>query len=249
MTPPEQRLAEVFVDLAGASLSASAEGAGVLDLLARYSVELLDGCAAAAVRAGRADGVETAGSEPAVGRLELAAAGWREGPGHDCESANSPVRYADVTEPVVRTRWPRYTAGAKDLGHRWVTALPLRTADEPPGAGALTLLGPAPLGPGALALGQSLADAAAISLERSRLLDESRVLVGQLEHALVSRVFIEQAKGALSVRLAVPPDEAFALLRGHARAGRRRLNDVAQDVISGRLALGQEDSAAGRESS
>ncbi|MCF3119318.1 ANTAR domain-containing protein [Streptomyces arenae] len=248
MKAPEQRIADAFVSLAGARPPETAEGAGVLGLLARHSAELLDGCTAAAVRARAPDGVEAAGSEPAVCRLELAAASWQEGPGHDCQTTDSPVRPTDLTVPAVRARWPRYAAGAAALGHRWATALPLRTEPEP-SAGALTLLGPARPGPGALALGQSLADAAALSLEHGRTLRANSVLVGQLEQALNSRVFIEQAKGALSVRLALPPDRAFTLLRDHARATRRRLKDVAQDVVSGRLALGEEKPAGRRRPS
>ena len=54
----------------------------------------------------------------------------------------------------------------------------------------------------------------------------------QLERALESRIVIEQAKGVLAERLAVPVDDAFALLRGAARSAQTRLHDVAREVVA-----------------
>ena len=53
----------------------------------------------------------------------------------------------------------------------------------------------------------------------------------QLEHALQSRVVIEQAKGMLAERFAVRPDEAFELLRRGARNHRIRVHDLAGRVV------------------
>ena len=53
----------------------------------------------------------------------------------------------------------------------------------------------------------------------------------QLRRALTSRIVIEQAKGVLSVRLDVTVEEAFEVLRSRARSTRRRLHDVAQEVV------------------
>lgn len=53
----------------------------------------------------------------------------------------------------------------------------------------------------------------------------------QLEHALHSRIGIEQAKGILSERLGLSVDGAFALLRQAARDERLKLHDLAQSVI------------------
>lgn len=64
-----------------------------------------------------------------------------------------------------------------------------------------------------------------------------REQVDQLQHALDSRVLIEQAKGMLAERHDEPVDVAFERLRDHARCARRRVVDVAEDVIEGRLRL------------
>jgi hypothetical protein len=53
----------------------------------------------------------------------------------------------------------------------------------------------------------------------------------QLEHALQSRIGVEQAKGILSERLGLSVDAAFALLRQSARDERIKLHDLAQQVV------------------
>jgi hypothetical protein len=58
------------------------------------------------------------------------------------------------------------------------------------------------------------------------------VTVAQLEHALASRVRVEQAIGVLAERHRLRPREAFDLLRGAARARGRRVTELAQDVVA-----------------
>ena len=59
----------------------------------------------------------------------------------------------------------------------------------------------------------------------------------QLRRALESRIILEQAKGALSVRCGVPPDVAFELMRGLARSQRREIHEFAAEIVAngGRL--------------
>ena len=64
--------------------------------------------------------------------------------------------------------------------------------------------------------------------EASRL----AVTVTQLEHALASRVRVEQAIGVLAERHRLRPREAFDLLRGAARSRGQRITDIAQDVVA-----------------
>jgi hypothetical protein len=96
----------------------------------------------------------------------------------------------------------------------WLTGSGLSSCDVRFGAGSLTLLPTSADAPG---------DATEFLIERTR----------QLEVALSSRIVIEQAKGLLAERHGVPVDEAFQRLRQEARNSRRRIHDVAADVVSG----------------
>jgi GAF domain-containing protein len=73
----------------------------------------------------------------------------------------------------------------------------------------------------------SLVSAAAESERTTQVID-------QLEHALHHRVVIEQAKGILMEREGLDPAGAFDRLRKAARAGRRRVSEVATEVVAGR---------------
>jgi AmiR/NasT family two-component response regulator len=58
-----------------------------------------------------------------------------------------------------------------------------------------------------------------------------------LQHALDSRVAIEQAKGMLAERTKLDMDQAFRMLRTFARDSRRHLTAVAEAVVAGTLSL------------
>lgn len=75
-------------------------------------------------------------------------------------------------------------------------------------------------------------------------LREVSVLSEQLQHALDSRVVIEQAKGRLMEALSISPDAAFELLRRQARDSGRKLREVAKDLVDGVLQLSAPSAAA-----
>ena len=87
------------------------------------------------------------------------------------------------------------------------------------------------------ALGQAMADVASIGILHERFSHEQHTLVEQLRTALYSRVTIEQAKGVISAHTDVNMDDAFQLLRHHARSNRQLLTDVASDIIHRRLTI------------
>lgn len=58
-----------------------------------------------------------------------------------------------------------------------------------------------------------------------------RHTISQLEHALHSRVVVEQAIGVLSERHTMPTREAFERLRSSARSRGRKVADLARDVV------------------
>jgi AmiR/NasT family two-component response regulator len=55
----------------------------------------------------------------------------------------------------------------------------------------------------------------------------------QLEHALQSRIAIEQAKGVVAERYGVEPDDAFQLIRRAARTNRMKLHDLVAVIKPG----------------
>ena len=88
--------------------------------------------------------------------------------------------------------------------------------------------------PGAdIRIGQALADVATIGLLQHRARLKADTVAEQLQTALNSRVMIEQAKGKLAERLGIDMDQAFNILRDHARAHNRKLSDLARAVVEG----------------
>lgn len=61
-----------------------------------------------------------------------------------------------------------------------------------------------------------------------------RTTIAQLEHALSSRIIIEQAKGVIAVLRDITPDEAFVLLRNRARGNGRNIHEVAAEIVAAR---------------
>jgi AmiR/NasT family two-component response regulator len=62
----------------------------------------------------------------------------------------------------------------------------------------------------------------------------------QLKTALESRILVEQAKGAISVRFGLAPDEAFEMMRSLARSQHREIHEYAAEIVAngGRFAGG-----------
>ncbi len=58
-----------------------------------------------------------------------------------------------------------------------------------------------------------------------------RHTIAQLEHALHSRVVVEQAIGVLAERHTMVPRKAFELLRSSARSRGRKVAELARDVV------------------
>jgi AmiR/NasT family two-component response regulator len=84
---------------------------------------------------------------------------------------------------------------------------------------------------------QALADVATIGILQERALRQSDVARAQLQYALSSRIVIEQAKGVVSYTHSASMDEAFTMIRQHARSNGLPLADVAAQIVDGLLAI------------
>lgn len=169
--------------------------------------------------------------------LELLQIQNDEGPCLDCLTTGEPVVNADLAH--AGDRWPVFAPRAIEAGFQSVHAFPMRLRDKV--IGALNLFGTedARFEPDEIRVVQALADVATIAILHERNLVQADVLTEQLQAALNSRIVIEQAKGALAQAEGISTDEAFESLRSRARASRRRLSDVAQELLAEMEARGR----------
>ena len=163
--------------------------------------------------------------------LELLQIQSSEGPCLDCLATGVPVVNADLGR--ASDRWPLFARRAREAGFQSVHAFPMRLRGTV--IGALNLFGSedSRFADEEARVVQALADVATIAILHERNLAQAQLLTEQLQGALNSRIVIEQAKGALAQAEGSSPAEAFEQLRARARAERRRLVDVAQEVLSG----------------
>ena len=159
----------------------------------------------------------------------------QEGPCVDCLDRGEPVLVPDLAAEA--ERWPRFAPPALAAGVRSVHGLPMTGRGEV--IGSLNIVHDEPLGLSEeqLATAQVLCDVAVSYIFAVRLHEERGRLAEQLQHALDSRVTIEQAKGMLAERHGITMREAFDRLRKQSRNSQRTVQAVATDVVEGRLGL------------
>jgi GAF domain-containing protein len=226
-------LARTLVDLAD-TLVADFDVVELLTLLADRCVDVLDvGAAGLMLAAPSGDLRVMACSNETVRLLELFELQSEEGPCLDCYRTGQPVVNQDLA--TVDGRWPRFVAEALDAGFHSVHALPMRLRGTVIGALNLFHIDPGEMREADVAAAQALADVATIAILQHRATLEVQVLNEQLNHALNSRIVIEQAKGMVAEREGVDMEAAFVRLRSYARNNNLRLADVARDVIVGTL--------------
>ena len=168
--------------------------------------------------------------------LELFQLQSDEGPCLDCYRTGLVVasERLDAESP-----WPVFAAESLRVGFPSVCAVPLRLHDVVLGCLNLFMRDPVPLGALDVALARALADVASIAIVQDQATREAAVREGQLQHALSSRIVIEQAKGMLAEFAGVDMDHAFARLRSFARNRNRRLTEVAAELVAGSIAVAQ----------
>jgi GAF domain-containing protein len=229
----EAQLITTFVTLAD-TLVAGYDVVDLLHTLTEECVAILGVAAAGIVLSDPAGALHPiASSDGTSERVEAVQVDAGEGPCVESFRTGTAVAVDDISacEPS------RFREVALAVGFRSVLAVPLRLRDST--VGALNLFGRAV---GALrdedaAVARALADVATIGILQERAIRDGRVLSDQLEHALGSRVLIEQAKGIVAQTRQVPVDEAFAVLRDYARRNNERLRDVAERVVDRRLTV------------
>lgn len=181
-----------------------------------------------------ADGLElAAASNDAVRELEAFEVRTGEGPCVDAYRRGHPVTCDDLAGDD--GRWPRFAPQALEVGFHAVRSVPLRLRGAVVGTLNLFREQPGFTPASDLRVVHAFAGAAIVAVLGYEGRRRAEDLSAHLRRALDSRVVIEQAKGIVAAERSVHVDEAFHLLRAHARSRGVRLAAVAEDVVEGRL--------------
>jgi signal transduction protein with GAF and PtsI domain len=167
-------------------------------------------------------------TDRAMELLEEVQQDFGEGP---CLVAYAEDRVVAVEDLRWAPRWDRIAVVVGQLQVRGVLSVPVQLAGQP--VGTLDAYTTSPRAWSAQEI-DALGALAAVTADLIRTgaeLAARDIEVAQLRQALVSRVWIEQAKGVLAGTQGISPDAAFQQLRARARSSRRKLADLAQEVV------------------
>ena len=230
MSPGRERLiTDAFVSLA----NSLADGADVIDLLSGLATDtarLLDVASTGLLLADPRGVLHVlAASSERTRALEIFQLQRDQGPCLDCYRTGTPVLVPDLGHES--GRWPRFVEAAQSMGFASVHAVPMRLRDNV--LGTMGLFGDrvGVLGADDLSLAQALAHVASVAIVQDVAAAEQTRVAQQLQHAVDSRVLIEQAKGVLAHSGGLDMEQAFAVLRGYARDHNERLTNVARTVV------------------
>ncbi len=153
-----------------------------------------------------------------------------EGP---CIAAFEDKELVCVEDLQEESRWPSFSPAALDRGVRAVLASPIPYNQQAIGVVGVISHDRRPWSPeGELAL-LAFTDLAALLIASMLQAQQQGELATQLQGALTSRAIIEQAKGVLVAQQRVPARDAYRQLRDRARHERRKLADVAAEIVDG----------------
>ncbi|GAA4483841.1 GAF and ANTAR domain-containing protein [Microbacterium panaciterrae] len=228
-TTREVRLSEAFVKLSD-TLVADYDVVDLLHMLMQECISILDTQAGGILLANRFGSLElVASTSERADLVEVMQLAAGSGPCIDCFTSGTPNNIADISESAAT--WPEFAAAALSQGFRSLYTTPLRLRGNV--IGALNLFGTeiGALNEADAAAVRALAAVATIGVLQARLVNEKTLLAEQLQHALDSRILIEQAKGVLSEIGNLDMDAAFDALRGYARDHNLALRTVAENVV------------------
>lgn len=229
----EHEIIRSFVDLSN-ELVDDYDVVDMLSQLTAHCASLLDISSAGLLLAdGRGVLHLMAYSSERTHHLELFQIQRDEGPCLDCYRGQQPVRVADLE--AEGARWPQFSEAALAVGFRSVHALPMRLKDNV--LGTLGLFGEqtGSLEEDDLALAQALVHVASVAIINERAANDRDTINTQLQHALTSRIVVEQAKGVLAHAGELDMAAAFVVLRRYARDHGRKLSGVAADVVDRKI--------------
>lgn len=232
----ESKLSAAFVKLAD-TLVAEFDVVELLHWLVEECTEILDTQAGGLMLVdpvGQLQLVASTSEDATLVEVMQLAAG--RGPCLECFETGIPVTVGDIGTDGAR--WPEFSAEALKLGYRSIHATPLRLRGQVIGTMNLFSEHTGALVDEDIAVAQALADVATIGILQERSVRTATLLSEQLQHALDSRILIEQAKGVLAATMSTTVDNAFTIMRTYARDRNLPLRTVADDLVNRRLELG-----------
>ena len=162
--------------------------------------------------------------------LEEAAPQLWSGPSLEVLASGTTVRTADLPGDG---RWPALAGLPAMRGVHGLLCVPVEGPAGPAGTLTAVRRPDRPWQARELEALVTYAGVVATLLRAASDAERTAQIIGQLEHALHHRVVIEQAKGILMEREQLDPPGAFDRLRKAARARRRRVSEVAAEVVAG----------------
>ena len=234
-TPREYELARAFVALAD-TLVADYDVVDLLQNLVDTSVSLLHSAAGGLLLSDEF-GVLTlvASTSEETSLVELLQLESGQGPCVEAFRSGEVVEVTDVGS--AGEAWPDFGDAALAQGFQSVLAVPMRLREDTIGTLNLFRATTGAMNPADIAIARGLADIATIGIMHERAVRESDLAREQLQHALNSRVVIEQAKGVIAQVHGVSMDDAFRTLREYSRNNNVALRDVADLVVRRSLTL------------
>jgi GAF domain-containing protein len=150
------------------------------------------------------------------------------GPCIDCFTSG-----AELSVPNIQSsggRWPAFQKSAMQKGFHSAHATPMRLHGQIIGTMNIFRSKRGALSERDASVAQALTDIATIGILHERVVREGAILAEQLHNALDSRIFIEQAKGMIAHSRSLTMDDAFTVLRSHARNNNLTIRSVAEGI-------------------
>lgn len=175
-------------------------------------------------------------SGPTIARAEALQFELGEGPHWDALASRAPVIAADLASGT-ETRWPLFVDAVRGLGVHGVFAFPMLMGAAL--VGVVDLYSMTPLG-----VDDAFIEKASFAASRSAMAAVQRALHSAEHHASAEspmapalRREVHQATGMILNQLDLSATAAFARLQGYAFVTGRPIDDIAHDVVAGRLAF------------
>lgn len=151
------------------------------------------------------------------------------GPCLDCIDGSQAVHIKDMT---AETRWPQFTADARQYGVGSSMSIPVPVQREVAAALNIYSTDAHAFDEQAEELASTFAAYAGVALANMHLYQAQERVAQQLQTAMESRAVIEQAKGILMGARRCTAEEAFDLLVKLSQDNNRKLRDVASTIVA-----------------